>query len=163
MSRVTLPLFDEFMEIFEHYEIENWEAKYFWHQMKSNDSSKNIEDRNKMYKGLSILVNLGYLEIDKKNSSKKLYSYTETIHLKKLRKDLRNKKLASFFSIKKSELLNVIKVKENNVKFLNLLYVEKSGFENIINIYIIKIENEISNIKSNIELMGIIENQFKTL
>lgn len=120
MSPLALPLFDEFMEIFENCEILNWEAKHFWGKIKSNAPSKTLEDRNKMYKALSILVNIGYLEVNK-DSSTKLHRYIETKLLKKLRCDLKSKKLVSYFSKKKTELLFLIDIKKDNINFLNSL------------------------------------------
>lgn len=161
MNPVTLPLFDEFMEIFEKCEILNWEAKHFWGKIKSNAPSKTLEDRNKMYKGLSILVNIGYLEVNKNDSSTKLHRYIETKLLKELRSDLKNKKLVSCFSKKKTELLFLIDIKKDNINFLNSLCRENKELEYILNDYILEIEFEIGKTELNIKLMESIEKRQK--
>lgn len=48
---VHLPLYHEFLELFDNYEIQNWEAKQFWEKL--NISQNN---RNEKLRGLCILV-----------------------------------------------------------------------------------------------------------
>lgn len=150
---VNLPLYEEFLEIFDNHEIKNWQAKHFWEKMGLNQHYRAKRCKHLMYVGLRVLLRCNCLEVDKSKSTKKAFSYTETPRLNELRNKNKKQKLEHVFSIKKSEFIDQIKDKENNIEFLNQLLSNDKTLEKYFIIHKEKIENDIKNIKSNIKLM----------
>lgn len=149
-----LPLYDEFMNIFLDHEIVNWQAKDFWEKMELNPRYKTKRYKRMMYIGLRVLLRYKCLEIDVTKSSKKAFSYKETPRLNELRDRYKKQKLEAIFSIKKSEFLNQIKDKENNIEFIESLLSDDKTLEKYFINHKEKLETDIKNIKSNIELMN---------
>ena len=151
---VNLPLYDEFLKIFIDHEILNWQAKHFWEKMGLNQRYRAKRCKRLMYVGLRVLLRCKYLEIDVSKSSKKAFSYKETPRLNELRDRYKKQKLEAIFSIKKSEFLNQIKDKENNIEFIESLLSDDKTLEKYFINHKEKLETDIKNIKSNIELMN---------
>lgn len=150
---VNLPLYDEFLNIFINHEIINWQAKHFWEKMGLNQRYRAKRCKRIMYVGLRVLLRCKYLEIDVTKSSKKAFSYKETPRLNELRGRYKIQKLEAIFSIKKSEFLNQIKDKENNIEFIESLLSDDKTLEKYFINHKEKLETDIKNIKSNINLM----------
>lgn len=150
---VNLPLYDEFMDIFTNYEIENWQAKHFWEKMKINQSHKAEPHRRLMYIGLKILVRFKYLEVDIHQSTKRAFSYKELPRLDELRDKHKKQKLERIFSTKKNEFLGQIKDKENNIDFIQAILADDKSLEKYFIIHQQKLENDIKSINSNIKFM----------
>lgn len=150
---VNLPLYDEFMGIFENHEIRNWQAKHFWEKMVLSKHISSEEDRWLMYAGLRILVKCQYLEVDMSKSTKRAFSYKETQRLDNLREILKKQKLETLFFEKKSEFLCQIQDKENNINFIKTLLEDDKTLEKYFIVHQQKLENDIRNINSNIKFM----------
>lgn len=75
---VHLPLYHEFLELFDNYEIQNWEAKQFWEKLNISQNNRNEKTKRLMYSGLRVLMQLQYLEVNPSISKKNIFSYTET-------------------------------------------------------------------------------------
>ncbi|NHC04084.1 hypothetical protein G9F31_09915 [Acinetobacter sp. 187] len=150
---VKLPLYDEFLKIFIDHEIINWQAKHFWEKMGLNQRYRAKHCKRLLYVGLRVLLRCKYLEIDSSKSSKKAFSYKETPRLNELRDSYKKQKLEAVFSIKKSEFLNQIKDKENNIEFIESLLSDDKTLEKYFTSHKEKLEADIKNIKSNIKFM----------
>ena len=48
---VHLPLYHEFLELFDNYEIQNWEAKQFWEKLNISQNNRNENSKRLMYSG----------------------------------------------------------------------------------------------------------------
>ncbi|WP_111858554.1 hypothetical protein [Acinetobacter sp. CFCC 10889] len=150
---VNLPLYHDFLKIFMDNEIINWQAKHFWEKMGLNQRYRAKRCKQLMYVGLRVLLKCQYLEIDEKQSTKKAFSYTETLRLNELRNQYKKQKLENIFLIKETEFINQINDKKNNLTFLeSLLSNDKTLEKHLIN-HKEKLENEIRNMHSNIRLM----------
>lgn len=150
---VNLPLYDEFMDIFENHEVKNWQAKHFWLKMRVSKSSNAARFKRAMYSGIRVLVECKYLEVDLIHSTKKTFSYTETQRLNVLRNNYKKYKLESIFLEKKAELLDQINDKENNIEFLDSLLLGDETLEKYLINHKEKLMIEIKKINSNIKLM----------
>ena len=82
---VHLPLYHEFLELFDNYEIQNWEAKKFWEKLNINQIYRNDKTKRLMYSGLKVLIRFQYLEVNHETSRKNVFSYTETPRMNELR------------------------------------------------------------------------------
>ena len=150
---IHLPMYYEFLELFDNYEIQNWEAKQFWEKLNISQNNRNEKSKRLMYSGLRVLMQLKYLEVNPLTSKKNIFSYTETPRMNELRKRTKKQKLEEIFSKKKTEFLDQIKDKENNIEFLqSLLSDDKTLEKHLIN-HKEKLENDIKNMHSNIRLM----------
>lgn len=150
---VKLPLYDEFLEIFDNHEIQNWQAKHFWKKMALTESRRTERCKQLMYRGLKVLLKCNYLEIDESRSTLNKFIYKETPRLNELRNKYKKQKLEKVFLNKKSEFLDQIKVKQNNIEFLDQLLSDDKTLEKYFIIHKKKIEKDIKNINSNIKLM----------
>ena len=156
---VHLPLYYEFLELFDNYEVQNWQAKQFWEKLNISQHNRNKKSKQLMYCGLKVLMQLKYLEIDHEKSKKRVFSYTETPRMNELRNRTKKHRLEKTFSKKKIEFFDQIKDKENNIEFLESLLSEDKTLEKYFINYKEKLENEIKNINSNIRLMDEILNK----
>lgn len=150
---VHLPLYHEFLELFDNYEIQNWEAKQFWEKLNITQDKRNEKTKRLMYSGLKVLMYYKYLEIDPATSKKNIFSYTETPRMNELRNRTKKQKLEEIFSKKKAEFLDQIKDKENNIEFLQSLLSDDKTLEKYFINYKEQLKNDIKNINSNIKLM----------
>lgn len=150
---VHLPLYHEFLELFDNYEIQNWEAKQFWEKLNISQNNRNEKSKRLMYSGLRVLMQLQYLEVNPSISKKNIFSYTETPRMNELRNRTKKQKLEEIFSKKKIEFLDQIKDKENNIEFLQSLLSHDKTLEKYFINHKETMENDIKNIKSNIKLM----------
>ncbi len=157
-KNVKLPLYDEFLEIFDNHQINNWRARHFWENIKLENCYKNKRYKNQMYAGLKVLLECKYLEIDEEKSTKTSFSYNETSRLNELRERHKKQKLEKAFNSKKIELSDLIKDKENNINFIKSLLEDDKTLEKYFIKHKDKIEIEIKNIQSNINLMDSILN-----
>jgi hypothetical protein len=152
-NSVNLPLYNEFLELFDNYKILNWKAENFWEVIKRNQPNPTRKYKRQMYEGLKVLLECQYLEIDTIRSRKKAFIYSETPRLEELRSRHKNEQLAKIFSCKKASLLNDIEELESNITFINNLVSEDQTLEK----YFIEIkellEKDIRKFKSNIKLM----------
>lgn len=154
MSRKThLPLYDDFLELFINYEINNWQAKDFWKKMLTSRPNMSKTARSRMYSGLKILLDFKYLEVNPTASSKYSFRYKETSRLNDLRNQYKKQKLQDIFMSKKSDLLVEREEKENNIEFLNTLLSDDATLEKYFITHKDKIEKDIKKINSNIKLM----------
>lgn len=150
---IHLPMYYEFLELFDNYEIQNWEAKQFWEKLNISQNNRNEKSKRLMYSGLRILMQLQYLEVNPLTSKKNIFSYTETPRMNDLRDRTKKRKLEDIFSKKKTEFLDQIKDKENNIEFLQSLLSDDKTLEKYFINHKEKLKNDIKNIKSNIRLM----------
>ncbi|MGO1064073.1 hypothetical protein [Acinetobacter lwoffii] len=150
---IHLPMYYEFLELFDNYEIQNWEAKQFWEKLNMSQNNRNEKSKRLMYSGLRVLMKLKYLEVNPLTSKKNIFSYTETPRMKELRNRTKKQKLEEIFSKKKTEFLDQIKDKENNIKFLQSLLSDDKTLEKYFINYEEQLKNDIKNINSNIRLM----------
>ncbi|HFD0354188.1 TPA: hypothetical protein ACF00A_000077 [Acinetobacter nosocomialis] len=150
---VHLPLYHEFLELFDNHEIQNWQAKQFWEKLNISQHNRTEKTKRLMYSGLRVLMQLQYLEVDPLTSKKNIFSYTETPRMNELRSRTKIQSLKETFSKKKTEFINQIKDKENNIEFLESLLLEDQTLEKYFISHKEKLENEIKNINSNIRLM----------
>lgn len=156
---VHLPLYHEFLELFDNYEIQNWRAKQFWEKLNVNQNYRNEKSKRLMYSGLKVLMYYKYLEIDPAASKKNIFSYTETPRMNELRNRTKKQKLEKIFSEKKVKFLAQIKDKENNIDFIETLLSDNKTLEKYFINHKERLENEIKNINSNIRLMDEIFNK----
>lgn len=157
-KNIKLPLYDEFLEIFDNHQINNWRARHFWEKIKLEDCYKTKWYKNQMYTGLKVLLECKYLEVDDEKSTKTSFSYKETPRLNELRDQYKKQKLERFFNTKKLELSGRIKDKENNINFIKSLLEDDKTLEKYFISHKEKLENDIKNINSNIKLMDNILN-----
>ncbi|MFV5312352.1 hypothetical protein VXN68_09095 [Acinetobacter schindleri] len=150
---IHLPMYYEFLELFDNYEIQNWEAKQFWEKLNISQNNRNEKSKRLMYSGLRVLMQLKYLEVNPLTSKKNIFSYTETPRMNELRKRTKKQKLEEIFSKKKTEFLDQIKDKENNIEFLQSLLSDDKTLEKYFINYKEQLKNDIKNINSNIRLM----------
>lgn len=150
---VHLPLYHEFLELFDNYEIQNWQAKQFWKKLNISQNNRNEKTKRLMYSGLKVLMQFQYLEVDHETSKRKVFSYTETPRMNELRNRTKKQRLEETFSKKKTEFLDQIKDKENNIEFLQSLLSDDKTLEKYFINHKEKLKNEIKNINSNIRLM----------
>ena len=150
---VHLPLYKEFLELFDNYKIQNWQAKQFWEKLKIDHNYRNQKTKRLMYSGLKVLMQFQYLEVDHETSKEKVFSYTETPRMNELRSRTKKQRLEETFSKKKTEFFNQIKDKENNIEFLESLLSDDKTLEKYFINHKEKLKNEIKNINSNIRLM----------
>lgn len=150
---VHLPLYHEFLELFDNYEIQNWQAKQFWEKLNISQNQRNEKSKRLMYSGLKVLMYYQYLEVDPATSNKNVFSYKETPRMNELRNRTKKQKLEETFAKKKSEFLDQIKDKENNIEFLQSLLSYDETLEKYFINHKEKLKNEIKNINSNIRLM----------
>lgn len=148
-----LPLYYEFLELFDNYEIQNWEAKQFWEKLNISQNNKNEKSKRLMYSGLRVLMQLQYLEVNPLTSKKNIFSYTETPRMNELRNRIKKQKLEEIFSQKKTEFLDQIKDKENNIEFLQSLLSDDKTLEKYFINHKEQLKNDIKKINSNIRLM----------
>lgn len=156
---VHLPLYHEFLELLDNYEIHNWQAKQFWEKLNISQNHRNEKTKRLMYSGLKVLMYYRYLEVDPATSKKNVFSYTETPRINELRNRTKKQKLTEIFSKKKIEFFDQIQDKENNIEFLESLLSDDKTLEKYFSNYKKKLENEIKNINSNIRLMDDILNK----
>lgn len=152
-NSVHLPLYNEFMDIFANYEIKNWQAKHFWEKMIIGKKSRTEQHRRLMYMGLRVLVKCEYLEVDMSESTSKTFSYNETRWLDELRKNHKKQMLEKVFLKKKTEFLDQIKDKENNINFIQTLLDDDKSLEKYFIEHQKKLENDIRSINSNLKFM----------
>ncbi|MCY1160523.1 hypothetical protein D9M71_00510 [compost metagenome] len=157
-KNIKLPLYDEFLEIFDNHQINNWRARHFWEKIKLEDCYKTKWYKNQMYTGLKVLLECKYLEVDNEKSTKTSFSYKETPRLNELRDQHKKQKLERVFNTKKIELSGRIKDKENNINFIKSLLEDDKTLEKYFISHKEKLENDIKNINSNIKLMNNILN-----
>jgi hypothetical protein len=152
-NSVNLPLYNEFLELFDNHKILNWKAENFWEVIKLNQPNPTRKYKRQMYEGLKVLLECQYLEIDTIRSRKKAFIYSETSRLEELRSRHKNAHLEKIFSCKKASLLNDIEELESNITFINNLVSDDQTLEK----YFIEIkdllEKDIRKFKSNIKLM----------
>lgn len=93
MSKLFLPFCHEFFEILESNEILNWRASDFVQAI--FDKRKNIgdQDRQLIYRGLTILVECKYLKREKKADNNRIYSYSEAPRLKVHKENVQQEKI----------------------------------------------------------------------
>jgi hypothetical protein len=151
---IHLPMYYEFLELFDNYEIQNWEAKQFWEKLNISQSNRNEKSKRLMYSGLRVLMRLKYLEVNALTSKKNIFSYSETPRMNELRNRTKTQKLEEIFSKKKTEFLDQIKDKENNIEFLESLLSDDKTLEKYFINYKEQLKNDIKNINSNIRLMN---------
>ncbi|WP_180103907.1 hypothetical protein [Acinetobacter sp. YH12134] len=156
---IHLPLYDEFLELFDNHTVQNWEAKKFWEKINIKQASRNEKSRRLMYSGLKVLRRCKYLSVASENTKKGVFLYSETPRLNELRGRLKKQKLEGTFNQKKLEFLDQIQDKENNIEFLQSLLVSDSTLEKYFIKHKEKLENDIRNINSNIKLMDDILNK----
>ncbi|HGF3685714.1 TPA: hypothetical protein ACF344_001450, partial [Acinetobacter nosocomialis] len=106
---VHLPLYHEFLELFDNHEIQNWQAKQFWEKLNISQHNRTEKTKRLMYSGLRVLMQLQYLEVDPLTSKKNIFSYTETPRMNELRSRTKIQSLKETFSKKKTEFINQIK------------------------------------------------------
>ncbi|CAI3149504.1 hypothetical protein MWMV8_MWMV8_01794 [Acinetobacter calcoaceticus] len=93
MSKLTLPFNHEFFAIFASNEILNWRANDFVQAIFDKKKSMGDQDRQLIYRGLSILVECKYLKREKMAENKKIYRYSETLRLKIYRENIQQEKI----------------------------------------------------------------------
>lgn len=153
----NLPLYRDFLEIFDKYEVKGWNAKDFVNKLplyKLNESNK-----KKMYQGLQILVRCKYLVIDPTTSKKNKFSYSETKRANELRMRIKKEKLEQIFSSKKAIFLQEVLAKENNINFIKDILSTDNSLEKYLIEYKEMFELDVQKLNSNINLMDDILNK----
>ncbi|MDM1291453.1 hypothetical protein HXZ72_08455 [Acinetobacter indicus] len=134
-----LPLADHFMQVMLKNEIQNWEAKKFWLQFDQSKIKNHARHRQYMYSSLKILAKHGFLEFKYSENNSRLYLYSETEKLKKMRYKHLDKDYENIFNIEKENLiiqLDGLSIKNKYISELNSKYPEFRS-------KIIEIENKI--------------------
>ena len=116
-KNVKLPLYDEFLEIFDNHQIKNWRARHFWEIIKLENCYNNKRYKNQMYAGLKVLLECKYLEIDEEKSTKTSFSYNETSRLNELRERHKKQKLEKII-LTTHHLINILRVPVFHVQIL---------------------------------------------
>ncbi|MEG2263141.1 MAG: hypothetical protein RSC68_02075 [Acinetobacter sp.] len=127
------------MEVMLKNEIQNWEAKKFWIKFNQSKIKNHAQHRQYMYSSLKILAKHGFLEFKYSENNSRLYLYSETEKLKKLRYKYLDKDYEKIFNIEKEKLiiqLDSLSLKNKYISELNSKYPEFRS-------ELIKIENEI--------------------
>lgn len=88
MFDFNLPLGEEFLEILNLCEIVDWEAKDFWSMLETPGLAyhEKTKLRSQTYASLHLLKKHGYLAVEHANYKKKLFLYSQTDKLKKIKK-----------------------------------------------------------------------------
>ena len=86
-------------------------------------------------------------------STSKTFSYNETRWLDELRKNHKKQMLEKVFLKKKTEFLDQIKDKENNINFIQTLLDDDKSLEKYFIEHQKKLENDIRSINSNLKFM----------
>ncbi|MDC4554045.1 hypothetical protein OHV56_05975 [Acinetobacter baumannii] len=93
MSKLTLPFYHEFFEILESNEILNWRANDFVQAIFDKRKNMGDQDRQLIYRGLTILVECKYLKREKKDENNRIYRYSETLRLKVHKENIQQEKI----------------------------------------------------------------------
>lgn len=93
MSNLTLPFYHEFFEILKNNEILNWRANDFVQAIFDKRKNMRDQDRQLIYRGLSILVECKYLKREKNAKNKRIYRYSEAPRLKVYKENIQQEKI----------------------------------------------------------------------
>ncbi|WP_407480138.1 hypothetical protein [Acinetobacter baumannii] len=93
MSKLFLPFCHEFFEILESNEILNWRASDFVQAIFDKRKNMGDQDRQLIYRGLTILVECKYLKREKKADNNRIYSYSEAPRLKVHKENVQQEKI----------------------------------------------------------------------
>ena len=85
---VHLPLYHEFLELFDNYEIQNWEANLFWLNIEHLSQIETKEQRQQMYNGLRVLTSNDYLRVEYSKYNRRIFLYSETLKLHQFRRNV---------------------------------------------------------------------------
>ena len=153
MKKIPLPLSNEFFSIIENHEIINWESKDFWEKMNHSLYTDKQKMRKRMYAGIRVLTICKFFEIKKSPNNNRVNIYTENQRLKSFRSDLIQNRLKDVLSKKHNQILEDIKIKENELNFIQLLSIENPSIKNHLDKYNKKYENDMDFLKSNIKVI----------
>lgn len=134
MAQFILPFYKEFFLMIEKNEIFQWEAKKIIDEIVDKKIAAS-SIKQKVYRGINILVQCGYLtrEINPKN--KRTFLYTETMKSKKYREVKINEKMKILFNTKLTDVIEKIDSKNSELFFIEKIIDEypftKSMLENI--------------------------------
>ena len=106
MFDFNLPLEHHFLNIFENYEINNWEAKQFWSKFDVSENVNHFRLRQNAYLGIKILSKKGYLSFKCSPNSSKIFWYSETHKLKQIRINNFKKNYRQIFMDHKNKISN---------------------------------------------------------
>lgn len=83
MQTINLPLFEKFPPLIQQYSINNWTTNDFWIALPLSTKERNRFNRQRMYRILRKLVELGFLEkkVNHENSRFSLFSETKKINI----------------------------------------------------------------------------------
>lgn len=93
MSKLTLPFYHEFFEILESNEILNWRANDFVQAIFEKRKNIGDQDRQLIYRGLTILVECKYLKRNKKAENNRIFRYSEAPRLKLHKENIQQEKI----------------------------------------------------------------------
>ena len=85
MQLLRMPLFEIFLRIIQSNAIHNWTANDFWKHMKLSKKERHRFNRQRMYRILRKLVELGFLEKDINEHNPKFSLFRETSKINEIR------------------------------------------------------------------------------
>ncbi|WP_168419472.1 MULTISPECIES: hypothetical protein [Acinetobacter] len=85
MQLLSMPLFQVFLPIIQSNSIHNWTANDFWKRMKLSRKERHRFNRQRMYRILRKLVELGFLEKDINQQSPRFSLFRETLKINEIR------------------------------------------------------------------------------
>lgn len=83
MHSINLPLFEKFQPLIQEHSIKDWTTNDFWNALNLSTKERNRFNRQRMYRILRKLVELGFLEkaVNHENSRFSLFNETKKINI----------------------------------------------------------------------------------
>lgn len=153
MKITQSPLADNFFEIVENNEIINWEPKDFWMKIDHSIHQNKREIQQKVYNLISFLSKNSCFEIKRSPTNRRIKIYTENAKLKIIRNKILMEKLSDVLNEKYEKILDDIRIKEQELNFIQSLSMENPSIKNILYQHQTKYEDEIKELELNIKVI----------
>ncbi|WP_111884412.1 hypothetical protein [Acinetobacter sp. CFCC 11171] len=118
MSNRLLPFYSKFFNTFEKHTIEKWEAKDFILNV-LDEHLRTTQNKQRIYQGINVLVNCGYLKKVINPRKKNTYLYSEAERLSDYRSTKKQENIAKALSEKMDFVQESIVKKNFEVDFIN--------------------------------------------
>ena len=123
MSNRSLPFYSKFFCTFEKYTIEDWDAKDFIANVLGNHLNT-AKNKQKVYQGISVLVQCGYLKKAVNPNKKSTFLYSETDKITDYRCSKNQENIAKALNEKMKVVQDSIMKKHIEIDFIIELKVE---------------------------------------
>lgn len=158
MSKLNLPFYHEFFEILESNEILNWRANDFVQAIFEKRKNMGDQDRQLIYRGLTILVECKYLKRDKKAENNRIYRYSEAPRLKVHKENIQQEKIKEFLNSEKIIIERSLQKNKIEQILIQDIIDKRPDFKIFLNKYDVYISKKINELKTKCEfIQGVIE------